>query len=117
MSKGERMRTHTERTEGDDFAFRNSSAEWEMEKAAHCVANLERSGRFTTQRVVIFSSGLETPQKTRAAQFGTRCVPNCEEALPTGIYADEHITEFDQAEVELAAAIQQGMNELEGMLR
>ena len=70
------MRKHTERTEGDDFAYRNSSAEREMEKAAHCVANLERFGRFTTQRVVNFSSGLETPQKTSMSQFGTRCVPN-----------------------------------------
>lgn len=76
MSKGERMRTHTERTEGDDRVVRNSSAEEEMEKAAHCVANLEPLGRFTTQRVVNLFPRLKTPQITSMSQFGTRCVPN-----------------------------------------
>ena len=41
MSKGERMRTHTERTEGDDLAVRNSSAKGEKENGTQCVPNLE----------------------------------------------------------------------------
>lgn len=76
ISKGERMRTHTERTEGDDRGVRNSSAKREMENSTQCVLNLDRLLRFTTQRVVNLFPRLKTPQKTSMSQFGTRCAPN-----------------------------------------
>ena len=117
MSKGERMRAHTERTEGDDFSVRNSSAKGENENSTHCVLNLERGLRFITHRVMNFSRGLETPQKTSASQFGTRCVPNLEGDSTIKIYPEKRIAEFDQAEVELAAKIERGIRELEGMLK
>jgi hypothetical protein len=62
MSKGERMRTHTERTEGDHLSALNSSTKVEKEKDTLCVLN--------------FSPKLKTPQKTRELEFGTHCVPN-----------------------------------------
>jgi hypothetical protein len=40
------------------------------------VANVERFGRFITQRVMNFSPRLKTPQKTKEPEFGTHCVPN-----------------------------------------
>ena len=76
MSKGERMETHTERTESDNLSARNSSAKEENENSTHCVLNLERFARFITERVMNFSPWLKTPQKTREHEFGTRCVPN-----------------------------------------
>jgi hypothetical protein len=65
-------------TEGDHPSARNSSAKEEKEKAAHCVADLEKTrfARLTTQRVVNFSPRLKTPRKTRELEFGTHCVPN-----------------------------------------
>ena len=117
MSKGERMRNHTERFKSEGFSVRNSSAERENENSTHCVLNLGRFGKFITHRVMNFSRGLETPLKTGVTQFGTRCVPNREEHLTTIVYADEWIAEFDQAELEFAAAIQQGMQKLEGTLK
>ncbi len=57
MSKGERMRTHTKRTEGDDLAVRNSSAEGEMENSTHCVLNLEETlpiEIYTDERIAEF---------------------------------------------------------------
>ena len=41
MSKGERMESHTERTNGDDLSARNSSAKGGNEKGTHCVPNLK----------------------------------------------------------------------------
>ena len=68
MSKGERMRTHTERTESDHLSTRNSPAKGETENSTHCVLNLEKTrfARFTTRRVVNFSPRLKTLRKTRA---------------------------------------------------
>ena len=117
MSKGERMRTHTVRTESVHLAAQNFLPNWAMEKDTHRVANLERFARFSTQRVLNFSPRLKTPRKTRELEFGTRCVPNPEEDLTIEFYTDERIAEFHQAVVELAAEIEQGMRELKGMLK
>ena len=119
MSKGERMRTHTERTEGDNLSAQNSPAKGETENSTHCVLNLEKTrfGRFSTQRVLNFSPRLKKLQKTRGLEFGTRCVPNFEEGLTIAIYTDERFAELDQSEIELAAEIEQGMRELKGMLK
>ena len=78
MSKGERMRTHTERTESDHLSAQNSPAKGETENSTHCVLNLEKTrfGRFSTQRVLNFSPRLKKLQKTRELEFGTHCVPN-----------------------------------------
>jgi hypothetical protein len=78
MSKGERMRTHTERTESDHLSAQISPAKGETENSTHCVLNLEKTwfARFITQRVMNFSPRLKTPQKTRELEFGTHCVPN-----------------------------------------
>jgi hypothetical protein len=117
MSKGERMRTHTERTESDHLSAQNSPAKMEKEKDTLCVANLERFARFITQRVMNFSPRLKRMQKTRELEFGTRCVPNLENTLSIKIYTDERISKLDQAELELEAEIEQGMRELEGLLK
>ena len=119
MSKGERMRTHTERTESDHLSAQNSPAKGETENSTHCVLNLEKTRfvRFSTQRVLNFSPRLKTPQKTREPEFGTRCVPNLKKSFTIEIYTDERIAEFNQTEVELAAEIEQRTKELEGMLK
>ena len=109
MSKGERMRTHTERTESDHLSARNSSVKGKKQKDTHCVANLERFARFITQRVMNFSPRLKRMQKTRELEFGTHCVPNLEKTLPIKFYTDERITEFDQGETELAAVLKRGI--------
>ena len=111
------MRTHTEKTKSEGFSVRNSSAKGENENSTHCVLNLERLLRFTTQRVVNFSPRLKTSRKTKALEFGTHCVPNLEKTFPIKIYTDKCISKLDQAELELEAEIEQGMRELEGLLK
>ena len=119
MSKGERMRTHTERTESDHLSAQNTPAKGETENSTHCVLNLEKTrfARFSTQRVLNFPPRLKKLQKTRELEFATHCVPNLEKTLPIKIYTDERIAEFNQSELELAAEIEQGMRELKGMLK
>jgi hypothetical protein len=62
MSKGERMRTHTERTESDHLSAQISPAKGETENSTHCVLNLEKTwfARFITQRVMNFYPRLQS---------------------------------------------------------
>ena len=51
------MRTHTERTEGDDRAVRNSSDKGENENSTQCVLNLEETlpiEIYTDERIAEF---------------------------------------------------------------
>ena len=51
------MRTHTESTEGDDRAVRNSSATGQKENSTHCVLNLEETLSieiYTDERIAEF---------------------------------------------------------------
>jgi hypothetical protein len=113
------MRNHTEKTKSEGFSVRNSSAKGENENSTHCVLNLEKTwfGRFSTQRVLNFSPRLKMPRKTKELEFGTHCVPNLEKTFPIKIYPDKCISILDQAELELEAEIEQGMRELEGLLK
>lgn len=57
MSKGERMRTHTEKAEGDVRVVQNFSAKEEMEKGTQCVPNLEETFPieiYTDERIAEF---------------------------------------------------------------
>jgi hypothetical protein len=64
MSKGERMESHTERTEGDHPSAQNFPPNGAMEKATHRVANLERFTRFTTRRVLNYGDQLKLQLQT-----------------------------------------------------
>jgi hypothetical protein len=57
MSKGERMKTHTGKTGGDDLSVGNSSAKEEKENSTQCVLNLEEALTveiYTNERIAEF---------------------------------------------------------------
>lgn len=71
--------------------------ESEMSKGERMQAHTERDGDD--------GFSLRNTSATEEKENGTHCVPNLEEAFPIEIYTDERITEFDQAEDELAAEL------------
>ncbi len=60
--------------------------------------------------------GMEPTQLNEQSTSISESIPlGASNTFPIEIYTDERIAEFDQAEVELAAEIEQGMRELKGM--